>query len=159
MKLLLLLACVVLVACGGSRTAPEAAVPDAAPAGPIEGNYEYQANLPGQLVKGTLRVLGDTMLVEQTADYCLPVQGSRDPLAIWYSCKGGGRFEQLTLRLDRRNPAQFSKWSASFRVQKRRQVCAEYAIQQGRQVCVRQTTETYEDTESSRGNLQVRRTP
>jgi hypothetical protein len=128
-----------------------------APEGPIEGNYEYFASLPGQQVRGRLRVIADTIVVDPAADYCRPVVGTPDPLVIRYTCNGPGRFESLSLTLDRRNPAQFSKWSATFRVQRSREVCVQYATQGGRQVCVRTQTEQYETTESSSGSLQVRR--
>ncbi len=130
------------------------------PAGPIEGTYEYIANIPGQQVRGKLRVLGDTMLVEADNDYCRPSTGVPSPLFIRYVCNGPGSFESLGLTLDRRNPVQFSKWYASFRVMKQRQVCTRYAVQpDGRQVCVQSGTETYETSESKSGTLQVRRIP
>jgi hypothetical protein len=128
-----------------------------APAGPIEGTYEYFASIPGQQVRGSLRVGDDTIVVVPDADYCRPVVGTPDPIVIRYTCNGPGRFESLMLTLDRRNPAQFSKWAATFRVQRRREVCAQYAVQGGRQVCVRTETQTYETTESRSGSLQVRR--
>jgi hypothetical protein len=106
---------------------------------------------------GKLRVLTDTILVEPVSDYCRPVLGPRDPLYIRYTCTGSGSFEQLGLTLDRHNPAQFSKWSANFRVRKERQVCTRYAVQDGRQVCIQTGTEMYETLESKSGTLQVRR--
>jgi len=145
--------CVSLAACasGGSGAASRE------PPGPVEGTYEYFASIPGQQVRGSLRVVADTIMVDPDADYCRPVIGTPDPLVIRYTCSGSGRFESLLLALDRRNPAQFSKWTATFRVQRRREVCAQYAVQNGRQVCVRTQTETYETTESRSGTLQVRR--
>ena len=146
----------VLLACGGSAVSrPETA----APSGSREGTYEYLANLPSQQVRGTLRVTSDTMVVDPVSDYCRPVIGPPDPLYIKYTCQGTGTFEQLTLTIDRRNPMQLSKWGATFRVTRRREVCTQYATRDGRQVCVQTTTETYETTESRSGNLQVRRTP
>lgn len=125
--------------------------------GPIEGSYEYLANIPGQQVRGALRVIGDTILVNPDADYCQPVAGLRDPVVIRYTCNGPGRFESLLLTFDRRNPAQFSKWSATFRVQRQRDVCAQYEVRGGQQVCVLTKQEMYEVTESRSGTLQVRR--
>lgn len=145
-----------LLACGGSRAATPRT---AAPSGPIEGTYDYMANLPSLQVRGTLRVTGDTVLVDPVSDYCRPMMGPPDPLYIKYTCQGTGPYEQLTLTIDRRNPLQLSKWSATFRVQRRREVCVRYAVRDGRQVCVETQTETYEATESRSGNLQVRRTP
>ena len=145
-----------LMACASSGNAPSTR----APTGPIEGTYDYIANIPGQQVRGKLRVLGDTILVDPQNDYCRPVVGTPSPLSIRYSCNGPGSFESLGLTLDRRNPTQFSKWSASFRVRKQRQVCTRYVVQpDGRQVCAEYGTETYEDVESRSGTLQVRRVP
>lgn len=146
---------VVLAACGGSRAAaPSREVP-----GPIEGKYEYVASIPGQQIRGLLRVLGDTILVEPFADYCRPLIATPDPVVIRYTCNGPGRFETLVLTLDRRNPMQFSKWAATVRVQKIRQVCARYEIRAGQQVCAKTSMETYETSESRSGSLQVRRPP
>ena len=150
-----LAAVAVLVACGGGSAAsrPETAAPNA----PREGTYEYMANLPSQQVRGTLRVTSDTIVVDPVSDYCRVVMGPPDPLYIKYTCQGAGTFEQLTLTIDRRNPMQLSKWGATFRVTRRREVCTQYATRDGRQVCVQTTTETYETTESRSGNLQIRR--
>jgi hypothetical protein len=150
------LAMPLLLACGGSTTpSPETA----APSGPIEGTYEYLVTLPTQQVRGTLRITGDTVLVEPISDYCRPAMGPPDPLSIKYTCNGTGTYEQIHLNIDRRNPAQLSKWAATFRVTRRREVCVQYATRDGRQVCVQTTTETYETTETRSGNLQVRRAP
>ena len=56
-----MLACTALVACssaGGTREGPATA------AIPAEGTYDYIANLPGQQVRGQMRIIGDTVLVE-----------------------------------------------------------------------------------------------
>lgn len=131
----------------------------AAPSAPIEGNYEYLASLPSMQVRGTLRVVGDTILVEPTTDYCRPTIAPPDPFSFKYTCTGTGTYEQIQLTIDRRNPIQLSKWFATFRVQRRREVCVQYAVRDGRQVCVQTTTETYEANETRSGNLQVRRAP
>src|SRR5687767_6009852 len=150
------LAIPVLWACASSGNQPPVSV---APSGPIEGTYEYLANLPSLQVRGTLRIVGDTVLVEPLTDYCRPTVGPPDPFAIKYTCTGTGTYEQIQLTIDRRNPMQLSKWHATMRVQRRREVCAQYAVRDGRQVCVQMTTETYETTETRSGNLQVRRAP
>jgi hypothetical protein len=150
-----ILLCVTVLACASASGSRESS----APAGPIEGTYEYTANLPGAQVRGTMRVVRDTVLVDPMADYCRPAVGVPDQLAIRYTCNGPGTYEQIQLRIDRRNPVQLSKWSATFRVQRRREVCTLYAVRDGRQVCVQTQTETYETTESRSGTLQVRRMP
>lgn len=161
MRFVCLLSTAVLAGCASSGASPAREPTDAtaarASSGPIEGTYEYTAILPGQQVQGQLRVLGDTIIVIPNNDYCRPVVGPPSPLVIRYTCNGPGRFESLSLTLDRRNPVQFSKWAASYRVQKQRQVCKRTAIQNGREVCVETGYETYEDTESRSGTLQVRR--
>jgi hypothetical protein len=152
----ILLAVPLLAACGGSAASrPETA----APSGRVEGTYEYMATLPTQQVRGTLRVTADTILVDPVSDYCRLVMGPPDPLYIKYTCQGTGTYEQIQLTIDRRNPTQLSKWSATFRVQRRREVCVQYAMRDGRQVCVQMSTETYETTETRSGNLQIRRAP
>jgi hypothetical protein len=156
LRLLNVLALPILAACASSGTRPPVT---AAPSGPIEGNYEYLANLPSLQVRGTMRIVGDTVLVEPLTDYCRPSVAPPDPFAIKYTCTGTGTYEQIQLTIDRRNPMQLSKWHATFRVQRRREVCAQYAVRDGRQVCVQMTTETYETNETRSGNLQVRRAP
>ncbi|HEX6943798.1 MAG TPA: hypothetical protein VF128_12785 [Gemmatimonadaceae bacterium] len=152
---------VLFLACASSSSTTETrsttAVAAAATGGPAEGDYDYVANLPGQQVRGRMRVVGDTVLVDPVADYCRPTVGVPDPLAIRYTCNGPGNIESVELRIDRRNPAQLSKWTAAYRVQRRREVCTQYAIRDGRQVCVQMNTETYETIESRSGTLQVRR--
>ncbi len=150
------LVCSALVACASGGSTREATVPAPAPA---EGTYDYIANLPGQQVRGKMQFVGDTVLVEPIADYCRPTVRSPDPLAIHYTCNGPGSFEQIQLRIDRRSPVQLSKWSATYRVQRQREVCTQYAVRNGQQVCVETRTETYETTESRSGNLQVRKVP
>lgn len=149
-----------LVACASSSSTTETATTTAVAAtaaGSIEGVYDYVANLPGQQVRGRMRVIGDTVTIDPMADYCRPTVGVPDPLALRYTCNGPGNFESIQLRIDRRNPAQLSKWSASYKVQRRREVCTQYAVRDGRQVCVQTATEMYETTESRSGTLQVRR--
>jgi hypothetical protein len=145
----------ILAACASSGAAPARET-----SGPVEGTYDYVAMLPGQQVQGQLRVLGDTIIIIPNNDYCRPFQGPPSPLVIRYTCNGPGSFESLSLTLDRRNPVQFSKWAASYRVQKQRQVCRRYVTQpDGRQTCAEWGSEPYEATESRSGSLQVRRAP
>jgi hypothetical protein len=151
-----------LVACASSSSTTETATTTAVAAtataaGSIEGVYDYVANLPGQQVRGRMRVTGDTVTVEPMADYCRPMVGAPDPLAIRYTCTGSGSIESIQLRIDRRSPVQLSKWTANYRVQRQREVCVRYETRSGRQVCVQTQRETYETQESRSGTLQVRR--
>lgn len=160
MRLIAPFFCGLLMACASSSRTTEMSTTTAVAAtasGPIEGDYEYVANLPGQQVRGQMRVIGDTITVDPMADYCRPSVGVPDPLAILYTCNGPGNVESIQLRFDRRNPTQLSKWTARYRVQRRREVCTQYAVRDGRQVCVQMTTETYETIEPRSGTLQVRR--
>ena len=151
-----------LAACGGSAPKPETAAAKSeteATNASIEGRYEFTVNLPTQQVRGTLRITADTILVDPVSDYCRVAMGPPDPLYIRYTCQGTGTYELLTLTIDRRNPMQLSKWGATFRVSRRREVCVQYVMRDGRQVCAQMQTETYETTESRSGTLQVRRLP
>ena len=154
------LTCVALAACANSSSTTQTSTTtsvSAVTSGPVEGVYDYTANLPGQTVRGKLRIIGDTITVDPMTDYCRPTVRSPDPLAFHYSCNGPGSFESIELRIDRRNPVQLSKWSATYRVQRQREVCMRYETQAGRQVCVQTKQETYETDESRSGTLQVRR--
>ena len=149
-----------LVACASSSSTTETSTTTAVAAtagSSLEGVYDYVANLPGQQVRGRLHIMGDTVTVEPMADYCRPTVRAPDPLAFHYSCNGPGSYESIQLRIDRRNPAQLSKWSARYRVQRQREVCLRYEMRGGQQVCVQTQRETYETEESRSGTLQVRR--
>ena len=126
--------------------------------GPIEGTYEFFASIPGQHLRGKLRVVADTILFDTRNDcgsIALPTGrmfiNGRDATDIPYGCKGA------LLTFNRRNPTQGSKWLASVSVQKRRETCSQFVMRNGREVCSRTRIETYESTESRSGILQVRR--
>ena len=160
MRVLVLVPGALLVACATSSRTTETSTTTAVAAtasASIEGVYDYTANLPGQQVRGKLRVTGDTVTVDPMADYCRPAVGPPDALAFVYSCNGPGSFESILLRIDRRNPVQLSKWSARYRVRKQREVCVRYETRGGQQVCVQTERETYETEETRSGTLQVRR--
>lgn len=155
-----MLTCAALAACASSSRTTETSTSTAVSAvttHPVEGVYDYTANLPGQQVRGKLRIIGDTITVEPIADYCRPTVRAPDPLAFHYSCNGPGSYESIQLRIDRRNPVQLSKWSAIYRVRRTRDVCVRYETRAGQQVCVQTRPESYETDESRSGTLQVRR--
>lgn len=160
MQRTLLGALAILTACASSSRTTETSTStsvSAVTAGPVEGVYDYTANLPGQQVRGKLRVIGDTVTLDPMGDYCRPSVRAPDPLAFHFSCNGPGSYESIQLRIDRRNPVQLSKWSAIYRVQRTRDVCMRYETQAGRQVCVQTKQETYETNETRSGTLAVRR--
>jgi hypothetical protein len=149
-----------VVACASSSRTTGTSTTSAVAAtsgGSIEGVYDYVANVPGQQVRGTLRVIGDTVTVEPIGEYCRPTVDPPDPLAFYFTCNGPGSYESIKLRIDRHNPVQLSKWSAVYRVQREREVCVRYETRGGQQVCVQTQRETYETQESRSGTLQVRR--
>jgi len=134
-----------------------------------EGRYEFIANAPGQLVRGTFRLEGESILLDDGALDCgtagrrqgssaernramaMASPASRNTNVVTYSgC------DVVTLAFDRRNPVQ-SKWYAAVAVPRQRQICAERAVQNGREVCVRREMETYEVYEARSGSVQVRR--
>ena len=160
MRWTMTLTCAALAACASSSRTTETSTTTAVSAvnaRPVEGVYDYTANLPGQQLRGKLRVIGDTVTLDPMADYCRPTVRAPDPLAFHFSCNGPGSYESIQFRIDRRNPVQLSKWSAIYRVQRTREVCMRYETQAGRQVCVQTKQETYETDETRSGTLQVRR--
>jgi hypothetical protein len=141
----------VLVSCASSS----GALPNRESAAPIDGAYEYTVNVPGQQVKGTLRIVGDTILVEPLSEYCQPIPGPADPESIRYRCSGPG---SLMLKLHRRDPLRSSTWSGTFGVSKLRQVCTRYGMENDKQVCLQSRQEPFEAKEARSGALRVRRT-
>lgn len=121
-----------------------------------EGRYEFIASLPRGEVRGTLTVLPDTMYVEPENGFCQASMGAPDQRALRYDCPGLGDADSLYLRLDRRNPRAFSRWFASTRVQRTRQVCVRYVTNsQGQRSCAEYRTETYEEKVRQSGVLRV----
>jgi hypothetical protein len=148
-------ACVVLGACGGSRTAPSAEATKVA----MYGDYGFTANPPNQLIRGTIRVNAEgTGIQFETA--CQPEVTVRprprnmpaSTSVMTYYCSG------TWLSFDKSNPAQ-AKWFASVEVPRRREICNRYETQNGRQVCVSRGTETYTTYEQRSGGIQVSRIP
>jgi hypothetical protein len=146
-------ACIVLNACGGSRSAPS----DQAPPAASEGRYEFSATTPSQVIRGTVRVSSDAMDVQfetpcqsDAAMRGVPSGMPSSTSVARYNCGGAW------LTFDRRNPSS-AKWFASVQLPRRREVCARYETQNGRQVCVSRSTETYYINETRTGVIQVRR--
>lgn len=141
-------------ASAGTRTAS----PDAARS--ADGIYEFTANTPNQLIRGSIRVGPEgTGIQFETA--CQPeatirpmpsTMPSATTTSMRYYCSGAW------LTFDRSNPVQ-AMWHTTVEVPRRREVCARYETQNGRQVCVSRTTETYYVPEPRSGGIQVRRLP
>lgn len=149
-------ACLAMIACGGSRTAP----PSGATSTPTtaDGIYDFVATVPGQAVRGTLQVAGDTMFFNavQGCDSNLrsePLNNASQAGVFRYACSAA------VLAFDRRNPVRSSKWSATVQKELLRQVCAERAVRNGREVCIRNEVERYSVSESRTGSIQVTRRP
>lgn len=122
-------------------------------AGLSEGTFDFFASIPGQHLRGTVRILTDTVLVDAEGTGCVPsvqpiVQTNRN--VFYYGCTGGA-----LLTFDRNNPVQRSRWSSSVAIRHRREVCAQTEIRSGREVCLRRAIETYEVIEPRSGTLQV----
>jgi hypothetical protein len=139
-------------ASGGRSTAVSA------PAGQLEGTYDFVATIPSQVIRGTIRVEGDTMYFVPEKD-CLssirsePLGRAGTAGVFRYSCNGA------ILEFDRRNPTRSSKWSANVAVQRLREICAERAVRNGREVCIRTEMERFEVQEPRSGSIQVMRRP
>ena len=155
MNRMVVAACVMLAACGGARSAPST---DAARTA-MYGDYGFSASVPNQVIRGTVRVtpVGTGIEFETT---CNPEVGARPrPRNMPSSSTSVTRYcSGAWLAFDRFNPAQ-AMWYSSVEVQKRREVCAQYATQNGRQVCVSRSTETYSVYEPRSGSIQVQRVP
>jgi hypothetical protein len=121
-----------------------------------EGRFEFVANLPRGEVRGMLTVLPDTMYVEPENGFCQVSMGAPDQRSLRYDCPGLGHADSLYLRLDRRNPRAFSRWFASTKVQRTRQVCVRFTTNsQGQRSCAEYRLETYEEKVRQSGVLRV----
>lgn len=122
---------------------------------PVQGAYAFTANLPEGQLRGRVQITGSEIRLEPTTGTCQAIDA--DSVGIRFACSGSGRYEHISIRIDRYKPAERSTWSASYQVQRTRQVCAEYGTVSGQQVCLRTHTEYYDATEGKRGKLSVRR--
>ena len=141
-----------LSACASSNTSSPNSGPVTAS---VQGTYAFTANLPEGQLRGRLRIIGSEILLEPASGTCRATDA--DSVAIRFACSGSGRYEHVSLRIDRHKPAEQSTWSASYQVQRTREVCAEYGTVSGQRVCMRTHTEYYDTTEGKRGKLSVRR--
>jgi hypothetical protein len=149
-------ACIALTACGGSsRGAPSVEAPSIS----REGQYEFSATTPNQVIRGTIHASSDAMNVQfetpcqsDATTQGMPSGMPSSTSVSRYYCSGAW------LTFDRRNPSS-AKWFASVQLPRAREVCARYETQSGRQVCVSRNTETYYINETRAGVIQVRRTP
>ena len=149
-----LIACVALSACASSNNGH---LNSGTVGAPVQGTYTFTANLPDQQLRGTFQVAGSRILLDPASGNCRATESS-DTVMVHFLCASSGRYEQLSVRINRRKPAEGSYWSASYRVQRSREVCQEYGVVSGRQVCVRSWTEYYDTSEGKSGKLRVRRT-
>jgi hypothetical protein len=154
LRWMVLMACVAIGGCGGSRSAPSAES-----SSPMEGTYEFSASTPNQLMRGRINKtssgLGidfETSCHSETTTRPRPRGMPSGSSVAGYYCSGAW------LTFDRRNPG-VAKWYASVEQPRRREVCARYETQNGRQVCVSRSTETYYVYETRSGGIQVRRVP
>ena len=152
-SLLTALTLVTLLSCASSGNTSQ--LNDAT--GASEGTYTFFASIPGQHLRGTVRILPDTVLVDAEGTGCVPsvvpmVQTNRN--VFFYGCTGGA-----LLTFDRNNPVQRSRWSANVAKRQRREVCVQTEVRSGREVCVRRAMESYEVSERQSGTLQVVRRP
>jgi hypothetical protein len=124
---------------------------------PTNGTYEFTANSPNQLIRGTVLVNAEGTGV-QFETPCQPeVTVRRRPSDMPSSLSVMSIYCSGTwLTFDKRNPTNAS-WYASVELPRRRAVCSRYETQNGRQVCVNWTTETYSVYETRSGGIQVYR--
>ena len=146
--------CISLAACGGSRAAPSS---DVSAGDFADGRYEFTANSPNQLIRGTIRtdasgtnVQFETACQSEATTRSMPRGMPSGSSVARYYCSGAW------LTFDKRNPAS-AKWFATVQLPRRREVCARYETRDGRQVCASKTTETYYVDETRSGGIQVRR--
>ena len=148
-RLLLTLALLIEVACVKSSPAPD-------PASTL-GTYDYFINGPRREVRGVIRVQPDTVIVLPQEGYCRPSFSLKSFETVQFDCDGIDDFETFKLYIDRRRPAQMSKWMATSIVQRERTVCTQYTTtSQGQRVCAQYGKEYYDEVVHHSGAVRTR---
>ncbi len=122
-----------------------------------EGVFDYWAEAQRYELRGIVRMTADTVVLEPQTGSCRPAIAPPDRLFARYECAGPSELGRLELRIDRRNPQLSSRWQATLRVQKQRQICAQdAATDAGQRICMRYETQDYEETVTLTGPLRIR---
>src|SRR5687767_4025220 len=158
---ILMVASVVLGACGGARSSPSADAPSEA----RYGVYEFSASVPAyepgktQRIQGTLTVLADSVFIQSPNGCTNASERTRYfPRGMPYVPGAKGFYDcgGTWLSFAGRNPVKSAMWYASVPVPKQRNACVEYVRRETRQVCVRYRPETYYEYQTRSGALQLK---
>jgi hypothetical protein len=160
MRVLSVLLCAVLAACGSRGTGGSTEVS----ARPIDGTYEFSATILGKATAGRLVVKQDEVFLADGQSCVIAILNAKE---LGVSCKGGTIASSpptetsAMLFFDRVNPASSGKWTTTIPVTRRREVCERY-VKDGAAAssrCVSRKIETYTAYESRSGSVRVRRVP
>ena len=154
-----------VIACAGGRNselAVEGSVPE-------ESSYEFVATIPFSdaaarvtrtyQLSGVFVRLRDSLFVQPNAN-CQPLSpqtpGGRGPTGM----PTGAGFVRLYcsgtwLTFNRSNPSS-ARWYTMLSFPRERELCEEYGTRNGRQGCVRKSRETYYETVTRSGTIQVK---
>ena len=122
-----------------------------------EGVFDYWAEAQRYELRGLVRLTADTVVLEPRNGTCRPAISPPDRAIVRYECSGPSELGQLELHIDRQNPQLASRWRATFKVQKQRLICAkDAASDDGQRICMRYENQTYEETVTLTGRLQIR---
>jgi len=151
--------CAALVACGGSRNAPETDPGSSA----ADAFYEYSASIPGYQPGSTLRVtgsltmIGDSLFVQPGSGCSIyrrneSAIAATSPESATVNCAGA------SLSFDGRN-LKSGRWFATVQVPKQRNVCVQYEPRDPARSprCLRFRPETYYVREQRSGGVQIKR--
>ena len=131
---LILIACGLLAACGGTKgsSAPE-------PAPILDGIYHFSERPQPltQSIEGTMMILRDTVMIDAQPGPCrYEDRLSWGTSSIVYKCA------EMLVYVDRANPVRNSKFRTTVMVDEKKTVCVRYEVNaRGQRVCVQQETQ------------------
>ena len=144
----------VVLALAVTTSACTHAVRQSIPLNRSDETYEFNERVAGsdRTLRGTVRVVGDTAIVDVQTDPCLyDVGASNGRNSMTYRCG------DVTYTVDRYNPDLRVLYSFSNIVVDRKTVCAQYSTNAlGQQVCTRTAVETVERKVPVSGQLHTR---
>ena len=121
------------------------------------GTYDYFVSAPRHEVRGVIRVQPDTVIVQPNEGYCRPSFSPTSFETVQFDCDGVEDFDTFKLYIDRRRPAQMSKWSATSKVQRERTICLQYVTNsQGQRTCTQYGKELYDEVVLHSGGVRTR---
>jgi tetratricopeptide (TPR) repeat protein len=121
-----------------------------------DGAYEFVAHVRGVSYRGTLYVVGDTILVDSRDVTCHHDSLTASLTTMRFRCDGLSDVDDFALVVDRHRPVMYSSWTGTVQRPVSRSVCDQYVTNSaGRTVCAASHMQTEYQKETISGSLTV----